>query len=1025
MSLSSVSIRRPVLAIVMSLFIIIFGILGYTFLGVRELPNTERPIISVSTSFPGANASVVENQITEPLEEAINTIAGIVSMVSVSREGRSNITVEFDLGTDLNEAANDVRDRVSGAVRRLPADADAPVVQRADGDADPIVLLNIGSQDRDLLEVTEIADTLFKNRLQTIPGIARIDIWGQRQFSMRLVMDPQRLAAYQLSPLDVRDAVRRSNVELPSGLIEGDAIELSVRTLSRLGSDPEYFNNLVLKRDGDRVVRFRDVGEARLMALNDRTLLRRDGVPMVGLVIRPQVGANEIEIVDEFYRRLEDIKRDLPEDIITAIGFDTSSFIRQSISEVKQTIFLALCLVCLTIFLFLREWRSAVIPLITIPIALTGAFFVMYVAGFSINVLSLLGIVLAVGLVVDDAVVVLENIYAKIEQGLDPVEAGLKGIHEIFLAVVATTLALTAVFMPLVFLGGVTGNLFREFGITLAGAVIISSFVALTLTPMICTKLLKRRAQHPAFYRATEPFFKHLNKSYRNALEGFLQRRWLLFPLLAVFFWLMYFLYNLLPQELAPMEDRSLSVITVTGPQGANFEFMDEVMTQIASVVEQSVPERGGLIAVTSPGFGPATTTNTGFGRLTLIEPSERDRSQNQIVAQLSRDLREVPGAEIFVRQQPTIRAGGRGLPVSFVVQNPDFERIRDVTADFLQAARARPEFEFVNVDLDFNRPEIEVSIDRERAENLGVSISAIAETIQASLSGQRFGFFLRAGQQYEIIGQLDRGGRARPADLYQLTLRNNRGELITLDNVITVSEATSPAVLYRFDRFPAATFGANLAEGFTISQGIAAMREVAAEVLDETFSTALRGESKEFEDAGGSLAFIFVLALLLVYLVLAAQFESFRDPFIIMMTVPLAIVGGLFALWYVGLTLNIFSQIGLIMLIGLITKNGILLVEFANQRRDAGLDRMAAVLDAAGARFRPILMTAISTILGTLPIALALGAGSQSRMPLGVVVIGGMLLGTLFTLFVVPAAYSYFASPDATRSPTTDPSNS
>lgn len=1016
MSLSSISIRRPVLSIVMSLFIIIFGILGYTYLGVREFPNTERPIISVSTSFPGANASVVENQITEPLEEAINTISGVVSMVSVSREGRSNITVEFDLGTDLNEAANDVRDRVSGAIRRLPADADAPVVQRADSDADPIVLLNIGSRDRDLLELTDIADTLFKNRLQTIPGIARIDIWGQRQYSMRLVMDPQRLAAYELSPLDVRDAVRRANVELPSGLIEGDAIELSVRTLSRLGGDPEYFNNLVLKREGDSVVRFRDVGEARLMALNDRTLLRRDGVPMVGVVIRPQVGANEIEIVDEFYRRLEAIKRDLPDDIITAIGFDTSRFIRQSIAEVKQTIFLALFLVCLTIFLFLREWRSAIIPLITIPIALTGAFFIMFIAGFSINVLSLLGIVLAVGLVVDDAVVVLENVYAKIERGLNATEAGLKGIQEIFLAVVATTLSLVAVFMPLVFLGGATGSLFREFGITLAGAVVISSFVALTLTPMICTKLLVKRDRHPAFYRATEPFFHYLNTAYRSSLESFMRSRWLVFPLLALFFGLMHFLYNLLPQELAPMEDRSLLVVTVSGPQGANFDFMDEVMLEMAAVVEEHVPERAALIMVTSPGFGPATTTNTGFARLTLVEPDERERSQAAIAAQLSRDLREVPGAEIFVRQQPTIRAAGRGLPVSFVIQNPNFERIRDVTAAFLSAARDRPEFGFVNVDLDFNRPEIEINIDRERADNLGLSVSAIAETIQASLSGQRFGFFLREGQQFEIIGQLDRGGRARPADLYRLTLRNNRGELITLDNVITISEATSPAVLFRYNRFPSATFGASLADGFTISQGIQAMREVAAEVLDDTFSTALRGESKEFEEAGGSLAFIFLLALLLVYLVLAAQFESFRDPFIIMMTVPLAIVGGLFALWYTGLTLNVFSQIGLIMLIGLITKNGILLVEFANQRRDAGLNRLDAVLDAASARLRPILMTAISTILGTLPIALALGAGSQSRMPLGVVVIGGLLLGTFFTLYVVPAMYSFLATPDATR---------
>jgi multidrug efflux pump len=1009
MSLSSVSIQRPVFTMVLSLVIIIFGLVSFRFLGVREYPTAERPVVSVSVSYPGASPEVMENQVTEILEESVNTVPGIVSLVSLSREGSSSLRIEFDLNYDLDVAANDIRDRVSAASGRLPPDINPPRVEKADVDGDAIVFLNVRSAQRDLLDLTEIADRMFKTRLQTIPGVSGVDIWGSKEYSMRLWLDPARLTAYNLTVLDVREALRAANVELPSGRLEGGTVDLTVRTLSRMGEDPEAFNRLVIKRTDAGTVFLSDVGRAELAPLNVRTLLKRDGVPMVGVVIRPQVGANEIAIVDEFYRRVEQIRKDLPPDIELGIGFDTSEFIRTSIREVKQTILVALLLVCLTIFLFLREIRSSLIPLLTIPISVIGAFFIMYLAGFTINVLTLLALVLAIGLVVDDAVVVLENIYAKIEKGMDRRTAGLLGIREIFLAVIATTLALVAVFTPLLFLGGMTGFLFREFGVVLAGAVVISSFVALTLTPMLCTQLLHRHKKHNAFYERTEPFFQWLNNSYRQSLSAILDNRWLALVVMAVCIGLVGLFWVIIPRELAPMEDRQLLVVRIVGPEGTNFEYMDEIMQSLETLVTEQVPERSSFISVTSPGFG-SFALNSGFGRLILTPPNERERSQAEIAQDVGRLARTIPGAEIFVTQQPTLRVGGRGLPVQFVVQNPNFDKLKAVLPEFMRAARDRPEFQFVNVDLKFNRPELTVRIDRERADAMGVRVRDIAETLQAALSEQRFGFFLRDGKQYQIIGQLDRINRSSPAELSRLNVRSRDGSLVTLDNLVTFSESTSPSVLYRYNRFSAVTFSASLAPGYTLGQGVAGMEAVAAELLDDTFATDLSGESRELRATGQSLLYVFLFALLLVYLVLAAQFESFRSPFIILLTVPLALAGGFFALWYFDQTLNIFSQIGLIMLIGLVTKNGILLVEFANQRRNAGLDLRAAIEDAAIARFRPILMTTISTILGTLPIALALGAGAQSRVPLGIAVIGGLILGSLLTLFVIPAAYTVFA---------------
>ncbi len=1024
MNLSQITIRRPVLTTVMATAIVLFGVVGFQFLGVREYPAAEGPIITVRAEYPGASASVIESQITEPLENEVNTVSGIRTLTSASREGRSTLTIEFGLNDDLDRAANDVRDRVSSAMRRLPSDAEPPVVEKADADGDPIIFLNIHSDQRDLLELTDIADNLFRSRLQTIDGVARVDIWGSKQYAMRLWMDPDRLAAYGLTPLSVRDAVARSNVELPSGRVEGDSIELTVRTLSRLGDDPEAFEDLILVQNEHRTVRFRDVGYAEIGPLNERTILKRDGVPMVGVVLRPQTGANEIAIADEFYRRLDQIRTDLPADIRLGIGFDTSEFIRASIAEVKQTVAIALVLVCLVIFFFLREIRSAIIPLITIPIALTGAFFIMYAAGFTINVLTLLAMVLAIGLVVDDAVVVLENIYSKIEKGYPPIQAGDAGIREIFTAVIATTLALTAVFLPIIFMDGLTGVLFREFGVTLAGAVIISSFVALTLTPMLATRILKKHDRMPRLYQATEPFFRGLADSYRGTLKHVLNHRWIALAIMAFCLVSIGYFWSVLPRELAPLEDRSLLVLQVSGPEGANYAYMERVMDRLDGLLKEEVPERSAALSVTSPGFGAATTINSGFSRLALQPPDQRDRSQSEIARHLTRELRAIPDAEFSVREPPTIRTGGRGMPVQFVVQHPNFERLTEILPEFLGTARDRPEFSFVDVNLEFTNPEVRIHIDRNRAQALGVSVRDISETLQAALSEQRFGFFLRDGQQYEIVGQLVRDRRLAPAELNSLTVNGANGRAITLDNIIHLDETVSPAVLHRFNRFPAATFSANLAGGYTIADGIAAMREVGIDTLDESFSTELAGESREFEATGASLLFVFGFALVLVFLVLSAQFESFRDPATIMLTVPLALAGGLVALWYFGKGLNIFSQIGLIMLIGLVTKNGILLVEFANQCKERGLELREAVEEAAARRFRPILMTTISTIFGVLPIALAVGAGSQSRIPLGIAVIGGLIVGSILTLFVIPAAYLSLSSKTSGRSLTNDPTS-
>jgi multidrug efflux pump len=995
----------------MSLVILIFGGIGISLLGVREYPSVDPPVINVSTSYVGANSDVILAQITEPLEEQINGIQGIKSLTSTSADGRSNITVEFEVGADLEAAANDVRDKVSGAQRNLPPDADPPVVSKADADSQPIVGVNVKSDSRSLLELTEIADNVFKERLQTIPGVSRVQIWGEKEYAIRLRMDPLKMASYGITPMDVLSKIQTENVELPSGRIEGQTIELSVRTKSRLSS-PQEFNELIIKESESNLVRFQDIGTAELSALNEKTLLRRDGVPMVAVVLVPLPGSNNIEIADEFYKRLEFIKKDLPADIGVELGFDGTSYIRQSISEVEETIITAFILVVLIIFLFLRDWRTTFIPVVTIPISLIGVFFIMYLMDFSINVLTLLGIVLSIGLVVDDAIVVLENIYARIEKGEKPMEAAAKGSEEIFFAVIATTVTLAAVFLPVIFLTGTTGRLFREFGIVVAGSVIISAFVALTMTPMLSAKMLKHRSQQNAFYRFTEPFFVWLNEAYEAGLTKFMKIKWISFPIILAMGFGIYWFFTNLQTELVPMEDRSELRINMTGPEGATFSFMDQVITDLNTQLEKELPksEVASMTSMTSPGWGTANT-NSGFIRLMLTNASERSRTQQEIFTQINGSLKGVTAVRAFAQQPASIGDRRGGLPVQYVIQAPTLEKLKAVIPKFMEKAAQNPAFIFTDINLKFTKPELEIEIDRERARNMGVSVQEIARTLQLSYSGQRFAYFIKGGKQYQVVGEMQLQDRNEPVNLRMLYVRGDNGQLVQLDNLVRVVEKSTPPQLYRFNRFVSATVSANLADGVTIGAGLDEMDKIAAEVLDDSYATDVSGPSKEFRESSNSLLFAFIFALVLIYLVLSAQFESFADPLTIMFTVPLAIFGALATLWVFDFTLNIFSQIGIIMLIGLVTKNGILIVEFANQRKEEGMDVEEAIFGAAVSRLRPILMTSMSTILGILPIALALGAGAESRVPMGAAVIGGLAFSTVLTLFVIPGVYTYLTS--------------
>ena len=1002
MNISELSIRRPVLATVLTLIIVIFGVIGYSYLGVREYPSVDNPIISVSCSYPGANADVIENQITEPLEQNINGIPGIRSLSSVSSQGSSRITVEFELSVDLETAANDVRDKVSRAQRFLPRDCDPPTVSKADADAMPILMVAVQSDKRSLLEISEIADLTIKEQLQTINNVSAVQIWGEKRYSMRIWLDPAKMAGYGITPIDVKSAMDRENVELPSGSIEGNTTELTIRTMGLMHTAKE-FNDLVIREDNSRIIRLSDIGRAELGPQDTRSYMKMNGVPMVGVVVVPQPGANHIEIADAVYERIEQMRKDLPEDVKLSYGFDNTRFIRASIDEVKQTVYEAFILVVIIIFLFLRNFRVTLIPCIVIPVSLIGTFFLMYLAGFSINVLSMLAVVLSVGLVVDDAIVMTENIYIRIERGMSPFEAGIDGAKEIFFAVLSTSITLLAVFFPIVFMEGMTGKLFIEFSLVISGAVIISTFAALTVTPMLASKILVRQEKKSWFYTKTEPFFDGLNNFYSNTLAAFLKVRWIAIPIVVVMLGIIGWLWTSIPAELAPLEDRSQITINTSGSEGATYEYLRDYTEGINDLVDSLMPERRYVTARVSSGRGNI--------QIALNDIKERDRTQMEIAEELSQAVKKRTEARAFVQQQTTFGSRRGGMPVQYVLQAMTIDRLEEVLPKFMEKVHESPVFQMADVNLKFSKPEARININRDKANLLGVSTRDIAQTLQYGLSGQRMGYFYMNGKQYEILAEINRQQRNKPADLKSIYLRSGLGEMIQMDNLVNINEEVAPPQLYHYNRFLSATVSAGLAKGKTIGDGLAEMDRIAAEVLPDDFRTALTGDSKEFRESSSSLLFAFMLAIVLIYLILAAQFESFKDPLVIMLTVPLAIAGALIFMTATGQTMNIFSQIGIIMLIGLVAKNGILIVEFANQKQEQGMRLMEAIEQASLQRMRPILMTSASTILGLLPLTYATGEGANGRIAMGIAVVGGLLVSTILTLYVVPAIYSYVST--------------
>lgn len=1009
MSLSSLSIKRPVLAIVMNLLILLFGLISFFFLGVREYPSIDPPVVSIRTNYPGANADIIESQITEPLEKAINSVPGIKTISSNSNQGSSSITVEFNLNVDMEQAANDVRDKVSAAARSLPRDLDGlPTVSKADADAEYILVMSLKSEERGLMELSDYAENVIVPRFETIDNVSNVRIWGQKRYSMRIWMDPERMAAQGVVTQEIKSALDRENVELPSGKLKGDATELTVKTIGRFETE-EDFNNMIIKTDGDKIIRLKDVGYAILGPENEEGQLRINGIPQCGIAISPQPGANYLDIAEEVKARLAVVKQDLPEDIKLEIFLDNTIFIEKSIEEVKETLIIAIVLVILIIFFFFRDWILAIRPLIDIPVSLIGTFFIMYLFGFSINVLTLLAIVLATGLVVDDGIVVTENIFKKLEEGFSPIEAAIRGANEIFFAIISTSISLAAVFLPVIFMEGFVGKLFKEFGIVLAAAVIISAFVSLTLTPVLNAFLIRKQSKHSKFYDMTEPFFNRMETGYKNGLSNFVKRRWLAFPIFALVICMIYFFGIQLKSELAPLDDRNVLSGSMLMPEGSSYEYMDNYVMEAYRLLEDSIPESSGILTYTAPGFSGSGGANSAFIRMTLSESTERERSQSELKDVVNTLFKKLPNARSFASERQTIALNRRGgLPVQYVLQAPDLDYLRGYIPKFMEEVQNDPTFSIVDLNLKFNKPELNITIDRAKAKSMGISVADVATTMQLAFAGQRFAYFTKDGRQYQVIGQFDRENRDEPLDLKTLYVKNNTGQLIQLDNIVVAEEESSPPQLYHYNRFLSATVSAGLAPGKTIADGIDAMNAARDKIGDPVIRTELTGNSRDFLESSNSTLFSFALALILVYLILAAQFESFIDPFIIMLTVPLAVAGAVFTLWFFDQTLNIFSQIGIIMLIGLVTKNGILIVEFANQLRKRGMQVKEAAIQAATMRMRPIIMTTLATVFGAMPIALALGSAGKSRMSMGIAVIGGLLFSLALTLYIIPVMYTY-----------------
>ena len=1012
MNLSELSIKRPVFAVVCSIVIIIFGAIGYSFLGVREYPAIDPPVVNVRTSYTGANAEIIEQQVTEPIEKAVNGVEGVKNITSSSSQGGSSITVEFELGVDLEKAANDVREKVSQVAGRLPQDIDAPpTVAKQDSDSEPIVFIQMQSNKRTLLDLSDLAENIVQERLQTIPGVSGVSVYGQSP-AMRIWFDPVRLSAYKLTIQDVKSALDRENIELPGGKVRGNTTEMTVKAYGKLTTE-EDFNDLIIKQTEGKSIRLKDVGYAIIGPENEESATRKNNIPSVNLGVVAQPGSNQVAIADELYKRIDVIKKDLPPDIILEVGYDKTQFVRKAITEVKETLMIAILLVVIIIFLFFREWSIAFRPLIDIPVALVGAFFIMYIFGFSINVLTLLSLVLATGLVVDDGIVVTENIYKKMEQGMDKWKAAREGSKEIFFAVVSTSITLAIVFLPIIFLQGFVGRLFREFGIVVAGAVLISAFVSLSLTPVLNIYLTKKNVhKHSWFYTKSEPFFRGMESGYQRWLAAFMRKRWIAFIIVLACVGAIYFVGSKLPSELAPMEDRNRLRTSVIAPEGTDFDYMDKVVYDITEKIMDSVPERYVILSF-APSYSGSGGSNAASISIGLVDASERKRSQNEIVQSMNKMFKDYTDVRVLVLQEQTISVGqsSRGqLPVQYVLQNLNFDKLKEKVPQFMDEVVKSPVFQGNDVNLKFNKPELQVTIDRLKAGELGISILDISNTLQLALSGRRFGYFIRNGKQYEVIGQVDRKDRDAPLDLKSFYLRSKTGQLIQLDNLVTIYETATPPTIYHYNRLKSAIVSAGLANGKTLGDGIKEMERISKKVLDESFTTSLSGSSRDFAESSSNTQYAFLLALVLIFLVLAAQFESFVDPLIIMITVPLALAGAVISLSVFGQSLNIFSQIGIIMLIGLVTKNGILIVEFANKQREKGMNKIDAVLDASVARLRPILMTTLATALGALPIAMALGSAGKSRIPLGIVIIGGLMFALVLTLFVVPALYSYLS---------------
>ncbi len=1008
MNISEFSLKRPVFATVMNLMIILFGVVGYSFLAVRDYPAIDPAVITVGTSYTGANPDIIESQITEPLEKQINGIPGIKAITSSSALGNSSITVEFDLGVDLEAAASDVRDKVGQALRNLPQDIDAPpVVTKSDANSDIIMALAIQSHTKGLMELSDYAENVLQQQFQTINQVSSVVIFGQKRYSMRIWINPDKMNAFSVAYSDIGAALNNENVDLPPGKIYGNNTELTIKTLGRLTTEKQ-FQDLIIKQSSTGIIRLSDIARVELGPEIAEQGWKYNGVNAVGIALVPQPGANNIQIAKDFYKKLDGIKKTNKSDVELNILLDNTINIKHSIGEVKNTLIIAFTLVVLVIFFFFRDWLIAIRPLIDIPISLIAAFFIMYISGFSVNILTLLGIVLATGLVVDDGIVVTENIFRKLEEGLPIKKAALEGSKEIFFAVISTSITLAIVFLPVIFLQGFIGRLFREFGVTLAAAVLISAFVSLTITPVLNVVLSRKKAGHGKFYMKTEPFFTGMENGYRRLLNSFLKVKWVSIPVILVCAVMIWLIMSNLQSELAPMEDRSSIRFLLTGQEGTSYAKMQKISDDVGNFLYDSVPERDFIFART-----PTGNINTSQPRIGLIDPSLRIRTQDQIAQDLQKKVTRFNDARIFAVQEQTISVGlasRASLPIQFVLQNQNLDKLKNVIPKFLDEARKDKTFSNVDVNLKFNKPEVDLTIDRIKVKDLGLSSQDVVSALQAAFSGGRLAYFLMNGYQYSVIAQLDRGDRNEPGDISKLYVRNNKGESIALSEVVHLEESSSPSTLFHFNRYKAATISASLSEGKTIGDGIKVMQGIATKLLDESYQTALYGPSRDYAESSSNITFAFSLALILIYLVLAAQFESFVDPFIIMLTVPLALAGALLSLYLFKQTLNIFSEIGMIMLIGLVTKNGILIVEFINQKREKGMSKLQATIEASSQRLRPILMTSLATSLGALPIALSLGGSSTSRIPLGIVVVGGIMFSLILSLFIIPAMYLLLA---------------